>query len=353
MRRSLPCVLVLLCASIHSIRTRAAEELQWRPLPNLPDREGFAGAFAGVASGSLVFAGGANFPGKPPWEGGKKVWYTEVYALDRPAGQWRRSGSLPGPRGYGVSVTTDAGLLCIGGSDDRQHYADCFQLEIEEGKLTQTPFPSLPMACANLSGARLGNVVYVAGGMATPTSTSTLHQMWSLDLRNVAAGWKVETPWPGPARMLAVAAVQDGSFFLVSGTDLSLGADGQGVRTYLTDAYRFRPQVGWERIADLPRAAVAAPSPALTLGKSQFLVLGGDDGRLVDFEPKDQHPGFSKDILAYHTITNTWTVAGTTPFPVVTAPAVFWSGHGHVIVSGEIRPGKRTPQVWQGITVRD
>ncbi len=37
---------------------------EWRPLSPLPDKEGFAAPFAGVSHGSLVVAGGANFPGR-------------------------------------------------------------------------------------------------------------------------------------------------------------------------------------------------------------------------------------------------------------------------------------------------
>ena len=59
----------------------------WERLPSLPDREGFAGLFAGVSGGALLVAGGANFPDAKPWEGGKKVWYDTVFV---------RSGRSPG-----------------------------------------------------------------------------------------------------------------------------------------------------------------------------------------------------------------------------------------------------------------
>ena len=64
--------------------------------------------------------------------------------------------------------------------------------------------------------------------------------------------------------MLSVAGACDGSFYLFSGAELHAGADGKPVRRYLTDAYVFKPGMGWEKLPDMPRPAVAAPSPALT-----------------------------------------------------------------------------------------
>ena len=117
------------------------------------------------------------------------------------------------------------------------------------------------------------------------------------------------------------------------------------MRRYLTDAYSYRPATGWKQLADIPRPAVAAPSPAPVLGSSQILVLSGDDGTKLGFQPLDQHPGFAKDILAYHTVSNTWSKVGEVPCTQVTVPAVAWQGR-HVIPNGEIRPGVRTPDVW-------
>jgi SSS family transporter len=62
-------------------------------------------------------------------------------------------------------------------------------------------------------------------------------------------------------------------------------------------------------------------------------------------ELKDQHPGFPKRCWAYHTITNTWSDAGSTPANHVTTPAVLWGGE-IILASGEVRPRVRTRHVW-------
>lgn len=323
----------------------AADSLRWSELPAIPDREGFAGMFAGVHNGALVVAGGAKFPEDRPWQGGTKVWYDSVYVLETANGPWKVAGRLTRPLGYGLSISTSDGVLCIGGSDARRHYAEGFLLRWETGALRTIPLPALPRPCANHCGAMLGGKVYVAGGIETPASTSALKTFWMLDLNQQQPRWQELDPWPGPGRMLAVAAVQDNSFFLMSGVDLTSDSRGQPVRHYLGDAYRFQPEVGWHRVSDLPRPAVAAPSPAVALGQSSLLILGGDDGTHLGFEPIEQHPGFSKSILAYHTITDTWRVLETMPGSPVTTTMVRWND-AFVIPSGEIRPGVRTPAVW-------
>ena len=301
--------------------------------------------FAGVSGGALLAAGGANFPDKKPWEGGKKIWYDTVFVLEKPDGAWKVAGKLPRPLGYGVSVTWRDGVVCVGGSDANRHHADCFQMEWRDGKLTTKPLPSLPKPIANMCGALLGDTLFVAGGIEKTDSASTLKTFLALNLAEPKPAWRELEPWPGPARMLSVAAAQDGSFFLASGADLHAGADGKPVRTYLRDAYRFTPGKGWKRVADLPRAAVAAPSPAPTVGTSQFFILGGDDGAQLTVAPTE-HKGFPKSALAYDTSRDTWKHVADTPAPRVTVPTVQWNG-AWLVVSGEQKPGIRSPEIWR------
>jgi SSS family transporter len=318
----------------------------WRELAPLPDSHGFAGSFAGITSGSLIVAGGANFPDAPPWEGGSKTWHDRAFVLDHPGGKWHLAGKLPGPRGYGVSVSLSEGLLCIGGSDAERHHPECYLLTWEAGSLKSKLYPPLPLPLAEMTGALLGRTVHLVGGIREPGAThaEALHLM--LDLDALDRGWK-QKDFPGPPRILAVAAVQQGAFFVMSGASLAPDAQGKPTRSYLRDAWRYHPSTGWEEITKMPRAAVAAPSPAPASGASHFLVIGGDDGSQVGLQPPSSHPGFSRSILAYDTLTRTWANHGeipTTWSATVTVPTLAW--HGELIIpSGEIRPATRTPKV--------
>jgi N-acetylneuraminate epimerase len=335
----------LLAAQVGGAAELTGGVLRWDKLPPLPNAAGLGSPYAGVSDGQLLVAGGANFPGEPPWAGGKKRWYDTVYALPGPEGSWKEVGELMRPMGYGVSVTADGGLICAGGSDLERHYREVFRLRLVGGKLETKMLTPLSRPVANGCGAVTGNVLYIAGGIEEPNSTNTLRTFWALDLGAAAPAWRELEPWPGPGRMLSVAAVQDGAFYLISGTELSGDADGKPERRYLTDVYRYRPSSGWKRMADIPRPAVAAPSPAPVLETSHILVLSGDDGTKLGFKPPDQHPGFAKDILAYNPGADSWTAVGEVLVTQVTVPVVTWRGR-YIVPNGEIRPGIRTPEVW-------
>src|SRR5262245_3846491 len=122
-----PCFICVSSVALLTVAlSSAAAADDWSQLADLRDREGLAGSFAGVSGGALIVAGGANFPDKKPSQGGKKVWHDEVFVLEKPAGKWRTAGRLPRPLAYGVSVTHQGAIVCVGGSDVERHYAEAF-----------------------------------------------------------------------------------------------------------------------------------------------------------------------------------------------------------------------------------
>lgn len=338
---------------------------KWGQMAPIPDEHGFAGSFAGVANNALIVAGGANFPdGGAPWTGSKKVWTDKIFVLDKPTGKWKQSAALPQPLGYGVSISHHNKLICIGGSNAGGHVATVFAISYINGEIEIENWPDLPEALANSCGAVVGHTLYIAGGLLLPDAKRTASVFWSLDLDKPKSGWTKLATWPGPPRMLSVAGSLNGEFYLFSGTDLEDKA-GVAHRRYLNDAYAYTPGKDWKRLADLPRAVVAAAGPASPYHKNQLLIFGGDDGALADDAStlKEKHPGFSHDILSYNTTTNKWTSAGkiktnklshATENPnkslwaPVTTTSVLWQGV-LVIPGGEIRPAVRTSRV---LTVR-
>lgn len=324
------------------------EALSWTRLADLPDPPGVAGAFAGVSAGSLIVAGGANFPDKPPWEGGTKRWYDAVWVLDAPRGSWRRlAGRLPRPLGYGIAATWGDGIVCAGGSSADGHHADAFVLRVAGERLVVEPLPSLPLPLANACGHLHGARLYVVGGSRAPDATEAEARAWTLDLEARDAGWLALPPLPAPGRMLACCGVQARHLVVAGGTALRPAADGSPERVPLTDTVSLaidRPGAAWRRVAHPPRPIIAAPSPAIALGSAELLFLGGDDGVRPAGGPA-AHAGFRRDVLAYDVLTDTWSSRGTVPEATVTTAVVSWQG-GFVVPGGEIRPGVRTTAVW-------
>lgn len=322
--------------------------LRWEKLPSIPSEEGFSGHFAGVSGNALVLAGGTNFPGLRPWEGGAKKWYGDVFVLESGGSRWFQVGKLPTALGYGVSVSDGVGLICVGGGDDSVHSQAVFRLEWKRAILKRTDLPALPSACAFHCGALVGTRICVLGGIENPNSREAIRTFRVLDLQKLHEGWKELEPLPGPARILAVAGSFDGDFYVFGGADFRQGSGEKPERVPLRDAYRYGFGVGWRRLKDLPKSLLAAPSPAVVREDAKLCILGGDEGNQSGV-PLQEHRGFSKSVLTYDTVSDGWSVGAETPFGLVTTTTLNWK-NGVVVPGGEIRPGIRSTEVWRGST---
>lgn len=329
--------------------------LTWERLPDLPADLGVAGPFVGVSDGVLIVAGGANFPA-PTWES-DKAYHDAVHVMRRVDGAWTWSGGgrLPAPIGYGVSVSTGRGVVCVGGHSGAVVSGAAYVLTWnDDGETVLTsPLPDLPTPTTHAAGVAFGNRVWIFGGQTGSDLSTATNATWVLDLDDETPRWAAGPPCPGPTRALAVAAVQhDGRgdrIYLMSGRR-------QGARgvELLTDVWVLDPEPvdgppTWRSAADLPRCVMAGT--AAPVGTNHIAVLGGDDGAHFFKNLGAHHPGFTKRSLLYHAITDTWTEGGPTPINQVTTWAVALDG-GVVVPSGEIRPRVRTRDVWQ-VRVRE
>lgn len=360
--------------TIASMRPEAQQmqtnpHFSWSRSADLPDPDGFAGSYAGVSNGALIVAGGANFPDDTrPWTGGVKTWHDRIFVLERPDGAWKEAGRLPRPMGYGVSLTWKDAVVCLGGGNAERHFADGFLMRYEAGRITISPIPALPIPLINACGALAGDIVYVAGGLETPTGKAS-SRFCSLDLSDPASGWRILDTIPGGGRMLSVAGTVNGVFHVFGGVRLiQRPGDTTLSRTYLKDAWAYHPGKGWKAISDMPFPLAAAPSPAYAAGQSHLMVFGGDDGTWAHRtqELRDSHPGFRNELVAYNTITDKWSVMRRIPtehapdaashphrslYAPVTTPLVVWEGRV-VIPGGEVRPAVRTNKIRLATPIR-
>lgn len=325
--------------------------LNFQSLPSIPDKHGFAGMFAGVSNDVLICAGGANFPGNMPWEGGQKVWYDDIYILEEKEGEWKKSDiDLPYPLGYGVSVNYNEEVLSIGGSNENQHFNKVFGLEYANGSIKiNDQYPDLPVPLAMMSGALVGDAVYIAGGIESADGLPTSH-FYRLDLADSKENWhwrELKT-WPGGPRQLSVAASKDGKFYLFSGIDMFTGNDGSTKRSILKDAYVYDPkEQTWSSLPELPRGVAAAPTPAPVMGLNHIVFAGGLDEETAKHNDPESHPGFLESILAFNTLSESYAIVGQLPEggARVTLPTAYWDGDW-ILPNGETGPGVRSSEVF-------
>lgn len=348
-------ILLLLCFfSMMAIAQEHKKYFSWTQGTSIPDIDGFAGAYAGISNNVLIIAGGANFPnGLRPWSNGTKTWYSKIFALENPTASWKIVGTLPRPMGYGVSLTWRDGVICVGGGNADSNFTDAFILKYISGRIEIEKLPDLPSPLVNGAGVVLNDHVYVLA-----------EQFWSIDLNSPSSkrSWKKLPALPGPSRVLCTMGTMDGNIYVFGGVQLIQNAgDTSASRKYLSDAWQFNTANGWKTVASMPHPLAAAPSPAYAAGQSHLLLFGGDDGsksaRVAEL--KDEHPGFSCDILAYNSITDSWSVMDQMPvkkntdaainphgsiYAPVTTPLVVWNKQ-LVFAGGEARPAVRSNKV--------
>jgi len=343
---------LLLIGMLNGLKTMAQPGVEWSELPVLPGGKGWAGMYAGVSNNTLICMGGANFPDKFPWEGGLKKWYSDIYIL-RDGKEWIKSEQkLPVPAGYGVAVSYQNKMIVAGGSNADGHLSRVCGFEWDGEKLLTSDYPALPVPLANMSGTLVGDMFVIAGGSSAPTG-QPLKKCFVLDLKNPATGWSEVKPWPGPERIFPVCTVFGGHFYMFGGETTGLNSKGEKYRAILLDSYRLSLHrtknswaVAWEKLAPMPRGMSAGGTVLPVLRNDRFLFWGGVDAVTALHKNPATHPGIIDNLLYYFPKTDSWEYIGKqTNIPSrVTLPVVFWKERW-VYVSGEIKPGIRTPTV--------
>lgn len=352
--------------------------IQWNEAVELPSEltsphPGLAGAFSGIHNGVLIIAGGANFPEDPPWEGGKKVWWDKIHVLHKTEGhyQWINNLDLRLDQGnaYGISIATQAGLLCIGGGNEAGIVSDIILLSWDETTqtLSRETLGKLPPDLVVNAGAMVNDEIFISGIIEGKNHLIKLNVEKLLEENIDPYAWIQLEGCPGPPRIFPAFATQSNGettcLYLFGGRTVN-----DGKMKILEDGYFFNlKEKQWKPIENTPPVMAA---PAMSYGANNILIFGGDDGKLLlerdEMERRirrgpDQveidslslllknsfsnHPGFSQQVYAFNTITNSFQRIGSMPFLApVTTNSVLWDDQ-IVLVSGEIKPGIRTPAI--------
>ena len=279
--------------------------LKWEALPDLPDTIGVAGPFVGVHNDALIVAGGANFPvpgGRDLWEA-NKIYHDTAWVLTREevdgkyVYEWKTGFKLKQPVAYGMCVSTDKGVVCIGGQTGELVYSEVFRLEWnpKTKTLIQTELPSLPSRCTAGAAAMVGDFVYVAGGQSEAKLETAMTNFWRMDLSKsvMEARWKKLPPLPVLGRafnqMVAQHNGREMCLYVFGGRRQNAKVEGIAGIIAMNDIYEFSParlkrgkEEAWRERKGSPKPIMAGT--AVAVGQSHVFVVGGADGSLFCIE---------------------------------------------------------------------
>lgn len=194
MKSNLLIVFAFFSLSLSSCTQSQKEEYVIQEVAELDTQlDGISAPFAGTHGDYIIVAGGCNFPEIPVADGGKKKFYSGIYIIHKDSliikKNWTKIGELTEPLAYGTSITIPDGLLCIGGMNEKRSTSDVFLLQYdpEKSKISQIPYPSLPLPTDNSSGTLINNHIYLSGGNSNGRQSN---QFIELNLEDTTTGWK-------------------------------------------------------------------------------------------------------------------------------------------------------------------
>lgn len=376
--------LLSLLISLSTYAQTATNTLQWSEIAPLPpgksyaQQKGLASPFAGSTEGAVIVAGGCNFPDKPVRDGGNKVFHKDIFVLPPTARKWITAGALPEGMAYGASVSIPDGLLCIGGNNADGISNKSFVLAWHNQRIEQTDYPDLPFPLTLCSAAVYNNVVYLAGSR---TSDRNANFFFRLNLNNKGkAGfqWEILPDFPGAIRNNPIVVVQSGKVYLLGGFTPS--TESLPAKTSET-GLAYNPETSsWKETSkvslDGNTTIALQGASALPIADDRILVIGGVNRELFEDAVHQEYIGakahtkeekerfaawkkayyshdvqwyrFNREILIYHTKTNTWSCVGIYPFPPPAGAAIVPYADGWLVINGEMCPGIRSEKVYYG-----
>ncbi len=346
----------------------------------LDGRQGVSAPFVGTVGKSLLMAGGCNFPDVPAAEGGAKKFYDSIFLLTNPgAGSettWQQVGRLPRAIAYGASVTVPDGVVCIGGTDGTQSLADVYLLKADG---THQVLPSLPKALDNMTAAyAVAGYIYVAAGQSDGMPSQTVYRL----AYPAGKAWEAMPDMPGAPRLQATATVQAGNtangLYILGGyAPATAEADGF---VHTNAVYLNLKTLQWEETSPMVtadgRKLSLVGGASILSGSAHILSVGGVNADIFEAAiNRDRHIAaakaagdtvavarlqaeaadylkhapewyqFNPDIIAYHTITDTWTTYPGSPLLARAGAGIAKVDNSWYVVCGETMPGIRGTEV--------
>ncbi|WP_052181113.1 sodium:solute symporter family transporter [Alistipes sp. ZOR0009] len=387
MRTQILPFLILLLLTGCSSPPKGRPTYHWQKLQNVGAQDvkgygkGVASPFAGVINGNLIVAGGCNFSIGDNGSIGNKRYYKEMYcySLDRVASPPSPMAlQLPSTLAYGVSIQVPSGVVFLGGRNDSVFSNKVMLLtwNVAQKKIVAHSLPPLPVKHALYGGTYTNGKIYVVGA---ETIAPYRKLFFSLQLNRLDSRWEQLATYPGRARTSPVVVAQSNgeeeNIFLFFGTT----ADGKYpyiLSSYL--AYSIKGSKWGEEVKTNYNGSSISyfGGDAFRSGAHHILFVGGVDASIYREEIARREAylkmpssfqrdsikrvsdaymranrsffNFNSKVMAFHTLTKSWTPLQNAPYGGVAGAKVVSVGNKVYVVNGEIKPGERTPSVYAG-----
>ena len=327
-------------------------------IPNHPIPHGVSAPFAGVINDWMIVAGGCNFPDIPAAKGGKKVYYSEIYAINmkEKSKGWKLLGQLPQNMAYGATVLIGDDMCLIGGENENGKLNSAYKisLDCETCKVDIETLPSLPECMTNLSGTAIGNDIYITGGI-TGTDRNSLYRISALS----SGKWEKLTSYPGNKRVQSILLSNGKNELYLIGGFQSPSKKKEAVLSDDILCYNVDKR-SWKRLIDLPldengekRCLVGGSGIVhndmliLTGGVNYTIFKNAINGKAPEgyLEKPVEWYKFNDDVLFFNLKERTWNVVNEVDGAAKAGGVLLMYEDCLYMICGETKPGIRTNKI--------
>lgn len=326
--------------------------------PNHPIPLGVSAPFAGIINDWMIVAGGCNFPDIPAAKGGKKVYYSDIYAINMKGKSkgWKLLGQLPQNMAYGATVLIGDDMCLIGGENENGKLNSAYKvsLDCENCKVDIETLPSLPECMTNLSGTAIGNDIYITGGM-TETDRNSLYRISALS----SGKWEKLTSYPGNKRIQSILLSNGKNELYLIGGFQSPSKKKEAVLSDDILCYNVDKR-SWKRLIDLPldengekRCLVGGSGIVhndmliLTGGVNYTIFKNAINGKAPEgyLEKPVEWYKFNDDVLFFNLKERTWNVVKEVDGAAKAGGVLLMYEDCLYMICGETKPGIRTNKI--------
>ena len=327
-------------------------------IPNHPIPHGVSAPFAGVINDWIIVAGGCNFPDIPAAEGGKKVYYSEIYAINmkEKSKGWKLIGRLPNSAAYGATVSIGDNLYFIGGENMEGKLNSVYKVSMksEACKVDLETLPSIPECITNLSGTAIGQDIYITGGI-TDTNKNSVYRISTQS----SSEWEKLLSYPGNKRIQSILLANGKNELYLIGGFQSPSKKKEGVFSDDILCYNIEKR-SWKRLIELPfdengekRCLIGGSGIA---HNDMLILTGGVNYKIFNNAINGKAPNdylkkpvewykFNDDILFFNLRNKTWNIVKDVNGMAKAGGILLEYKNSLYMICGETKPGIRSSEV--------